>query len=307
MLRAIVDRKRRLDAGASRSDGLKLGLIAEGGAMRGVVSGGACLGLDDLGLSGAFDLAYGASAGAINLAYFILGQASHASHIYADHAARSEFVNPLRVGKILDLDWLFDQVIRKSYPIERDALLRVPTELRVSVTDAETGRNALISATTEGVDPCDLLKASAAVPFYYGRSVRFLGRDWVDGMASNALPVREALEDGCTHVLVLLSARPWEGSARVSRSAGQDTPWPERALFLRRHATGFRRTYVTRRRRLRLQLHAAHEDPRVHAIFPSEHCPVPSRISRDRVTLVRAMEHARRRVHDLFAPLGLAP
>lgn len=307
VLRAIVARKRRLDEGLPREDGLRLGLIAEGGAMRGVVSGGACVGLEDLGLTGVFDVAYGASAGALNLAYFVIGEAARASRIYVEHASRPEFVNPLRLKRVLDLDFLFDGVIKPSYPIPRERLLAAATDLRVSVTELATGRNALLSVRHPELDPYDLLKASAAVPFYYGRTVPMLGSQWLDGMASNALPVREALQDGCTHVLVLLSARPAEGSARPSTLGRHDIAWPERLLFLRRHATGFRRTYQTRRRRLRWQLHVAHEEPRVHALYPTPHCPVPSRISRDRAALERACEHARRRVHELFAPLGLVP
>ena len=307
VLRAIVERKRRLDAGKSRDDGMKLGIVAEGGAMRGVVSGGACVGLEDLGLTGVFDVAYGASAGAINLAYFVIGQAERASRIYSGYAARPEFVNPLRLGKILDLDFLFESVIKPTFPIPKERLLAAPTELRVSVTEKRTGRNALLSARHPGIDTYDLLKASAAVPFYYGRTVTILGEEWLDGMASNALPVREALADGCTHVLLLLSARPHEGSARAASPGRHDIAWAERMIFLPRHATGFRRTYMTRRRRLRTQLHLAHEDARVHAIHPSPHCPVPSRISRDRVALERACEHARRRIHEIFAPFGLLP
>lgn len=286
---------------------MRLGLIAEGGAMRGVVSGGACVGLEDLGLTGVFDVAYGASAGALNLAYFVMGDAGRASRIYTEHANRPEFVNPLRLRKILDLDFLFDSVIRPLYPIAKERLAASATELRVSVTERRSGRNALLSARHPDIDPYDLLKASAAVPFYYGRTVPMLGEEWLDGMASNALPVKEALDEGITHLLVLLSARPGEGSAREAPRGGHDIAWPERLIFLRRHETGFRRTYSTRRRRLRWQLHVAHEDARVHALHPSPHCPVPSRTCRDRVVLERACEHARRRVHELFAPFGLRP
>ncbi len=307
VLRAIVDRKRRLDAGEPREDGLRLGLVAEGGAMRGVVSGGACVGLEDLGLTRVFDVAYGASAGAINLAYFVIGQAQRAARIYPDHAASRAFVNPLRINRVLDLDFLFDRVIREAFPIPADQIRAAATDLRVSVTDAATGRNALVSARRPDLEPLDLLKASAAVPFYYGRTVALMGRDWLDGMVSNALPVREALADGCTHVLVLLSARPSEGSARASAPGASDVAWPERALFLPRHEPGFRRAYSVRRRRLRAQLHLADADARVHAVHPLPACPVPARTCRDREILERACEHARRRIHALFAPFGLQP
>jgi predicted acylesterase/phospholipase RssA len=301
VLQAIATRARRLRAGLGRDDGMKLGLVVEGGAMRGVVSGGALLALEELGLTDAFDVGYGASAGAINLAYFVLGRARSASRIYFDHAASPKFVNPLRVGKILDLDFLFDEVITQRFPIRQADLRAASTRLFVSVTEARTGRNELLSLDDEGIDPIAALKASAAAPFYYGRSVRVGGGDYVDGMASNALPVVEAMRDGCTHVLLLLSARPGEGSGRAVPPGQHDIAWPERLLLLR-HATGFRRAYLVRRRRLRRALSAAHLDGRVHAIHPTAACLVPSRTCRDTSVLEAAAEASRLRTLDALAP-----
>lgn len=56
-----------------RRDPFKLGLVVEGGGMRGCVSGGALQALTDLGLRECFDAVYGSSAGAINSTYFLSG------------------------------------------------------------------------------------------------------------------------------------------------------------------------------------------------------------------------------------------
>src|SRR5215471_7011063 len=47
----------------------KLGLVVEGGGMRGVVSGGSLIAMERVGLSSVFDEVYGESAGAINACY----------------------------------------------------------------------------------------------------------------------------------------------------------------------------------------------------------------------------------------------
>lgn len=57
----------------ARKDPFKLGLVVEGGGMRGCVSGGALQALADVGLRDAFDAVYGSSAGAINSTYFLSG------------------------------------------------------------------------------------------------------------------------------------------------------------------------------------------------------------------------------------------
>lgn len=56
-----------------RRDHFKLGLVVEGGGMRGCVSGGSLQALTDLGLRECFDAVYGSSAGAINSTYFLSG------------------------------------------------------------------------------------------------------------------------------------------------------------------------------------------------------------------------------------------
>src|SRR3990170_3981468 len=109
VIRAIRGRMRaggRRPAGESPSS--KLGLVVEGGGMRGVISGGALLAMDALGLAEAFDEVYAESAGAINGSYFLAGQAVLGSRIYFEDIANARFINPLRVRRILDLDFLVD-------------------------------------------------------------------------------------------------------------------------------------------------------------------------------------------------------
>jgi len=58
----------------ARADGLKIGLVVEGGGMRGVISAGACGALLESGYAECFDAAYGSSAGAMNLTYYLANQ-----------------------------------------------------------------------------------------------------------------------------------------------------------------------------------------------------------------------------------------
>src|SRR5215210_4438182 len=54
--------------------GARVALVVEGGGMRGAVSGGMALALDELGLAGAFDAAYGSSAGTLNAMWLVSGR-----------------------------------------------------------------------------------------------------------------------------------------------------------------------------------------------------------------------------------------
>lgn len=57
-----------------RSDGFKVGLVVEGGGMRGAVTGGMLMQLHSIGMKDAFDVVYGSSAGAMNATYFLSDQ-----------------------------------------------------------------------------------------------------------------------------------------------------------------------------------------------------------------------------------------
>ena len=71
---ALHRRRREGSKPNARSDGLKIGLVVEGGGMRGVISAGACGELLENGYSDCFDAAYGSSAGAMNLTYYLANQ-----------------------------------------------------------------------------------------------------------------------------------------------------------------------------------------------------------------------------------------
>jgi len=82
--------------------------------MRGVVSGGMVVALEQLGLLECFDAIYGSSAGAMNGAYFLAGQAALGTTIYYDNINNRHFIDfarALRGRPVVDLDFLVDIAI----------------------------------------------------------------------------------------------------------------------------------------------------------------------------------------------------
>src|SRR6266576_197554 len=65
VLRVLGARTAEGSLPGARTDGFRVALAIEGGGMRGTISAGMALALDELGLVSAFDAVYGASAGAI--------------------------------------------------------------------------------------------------------------------------------------------------------------------------------------------------------------------------------------------------
>ena len=61
--------------------------------MRGVISAGMVVALEQLGCSRCFDAVYGSSAGAINGAFFVAGQAGLGTTIYYENINHREFID----------------------------------------------------------------------------------------------------------------------------------------------------------------------------------------------------------------------
>jgi predicted patatin/cPLA2 family phospholipase len=173
--------------------------------MRGIISSGALLALEALGMTSVFDDVYGCSAGAINAAYFVAGQAVVSTTIYYEEATEPRFLNPLRVWKIGDVDYLADTIISRSKPLDIGAVTASPTRLHVSITDARTAESLLVEVQNAEAALPLLLKASAAIPLLYNRVVVINDRHCVDGGCANPLPVQEAIDGGATDLLVLLT------------------------------------------------------------------------------------------------------
>lgn len=243
VLAEIRRRRQVLRAGGSLDGlGTKLGLVVQGGGMRGLYSGAALVALEEAGLADVFDEVYGESAGATNASYFLAGQADFGMRIYLRDLANLRFINPLRIGRILDIDYLVDHVMRHVTPLDVGRVLRSRSRLLVSVTEAATARPRLIDVQQEEIPLLEVLRATTAAAPLYDRPVRLDDAHYVDGGLGNPIPIRSAFAAGCTHVLALLTV----GSGKTVRPFGI----PQRALlrpFLRSWSPALREQLLARR------------------------------------------------------------
>lgn len=186
--------------------------------MRGVVSAGMVSALEDLGMTHAFDAVYGSSAGAINAAYFLAGQASYGTAIYAEDINNRRFIDlgrPLAGRAIVNLGYLLDDVARRIKPLSTDLTVSAPSPLVVLATDVALATRAVLRGFTDGDELLTALRAGATMPVVAGPPVAFRGRRYLDASLTEPIPVPAAEDDGCTHVLALLT-RPEEAPRRTT-------------------------------------------------------------------------------------------
>lgn len=231
VLALMHERRSQGSVPGDRRDHHRLGLVIEGGGMRSAVTAGMLLALEQLGYADVFDGVYGASAGAMNAAYFLARQSLPGVGAYLHHLSGRRFISPLRPLRgvpILDLDYLLSEVCERLCPLEWDRVLRSPCPLVVVATSLEDGRAVYLRDFADRAALARALRASCCVPYVAGRAVRVGHRRLFDAYMSEAIPWRAAHRDGSTHCLVLLSTR---------RDLARPKPDPMRSLLER--ATGW--------------------------------------------------------------------
>jgi predicted patatin/cPLA2 family phospholipase len=195
---------------------MRLALVLEGGGMRGVVSSAMADALQARGLTDAFDLVVGTSAGALNGAAFLAGVARGCTENYHDADLIRRYIAPRRllIGRAaVDVALTLD---RNNEGLDADRHRRTAASavpLHVLAIDVATARAEVLSDLRTEAELRDALLATSRLPWLGGPPVDFRGRRWLDGGLAVPIPVAEALALGATHALVLMT-RP-EGVPRT--------------------------------------------------------------------------------------------
>lgn len=292
-----------IEALRRRPPGARIALVVEGGGMRGAVSGGMALALDELGLARAFDAAYGASAGTLNAMWLVSGRVRDGIPTWTDPRLVEELISRrrlLRRGPVVDVRRLVEERYEQLSPGLFAAVLAGRTELHPIATDVATGDP--VDLHGEIADDARLrlaLRASATLPLLAGPPVALGGRRLIDAGLSAAIPFRAALADGATHVLVLRSRRHGEAAEAARGLSAAAT-----AAALGRISPALRTAFLTRAEREGAdeELLARHDadaalEPSILSIRPGRGSPVPSRLERDIDVIRGGLEAGRAAVH----------
>lgn len=192
----------------NRTDDHHLVVAVEGGGMRGAISSGMLLALEQLGLRDSIDEVVGTSAGALAGAFFVTGKGTAGSVLYYTVLNSERFVNRRRLmtdGAVMDLDYLFDEAF-PAHGFVWDDLIDSDIPLWATVTpadDSDSPRSYRVGESAEHAR--EVLAATSCLPVMAG-ATRFVGgRPYVDGGMIEAVPWETALRRGATHVLVIRS------------------------------------------------------------------------------------------------------
>jgi predicted patatin/cPLA2 family phospholipase len=197
-------RKRPAIAGRRR----KLAIVMSGGGMRCAYGAGALLAIAEQYKIAEPDILIAASGSAGNSAYYLSEQWDSAANIWIQGVTSPKFIS-FRRRRILDVDYLIDEVFRKQHPFDIEKIKSKKTKWLLPVTRVRDGATVyLVPKRTEEV--YEYLRAAKAIPIVYGKTVTIDGEEYIDGdFGSDTEDLeRKALALGAKDIIVIENSPP---------------------------------------------------------------------------------------------------
>lgn len=202
-------------------DCTKMGLVLEGGGMRGVFTCGVLDYFLDAGLH--FPYVVGVSAGACNGLSFMSRQRGRARTSNIEMLRDYKYIGLRflpRQHSILDLNFLFGEMPSTILPYDYDAYRANPTCFEMVTTDCLTGKACYLHEPSDPVRLLRICQASSSLPYVcpviYVDNIPML-----DGGIVDSIPVLHAIEKGYEKNVVVLTRnkgyRKSEKDIRVPR------------------------------------------------------------------------------------------
>lgn len=183
----------------------KVGLVVEGGGMRGIYGCGVLDAFLENSIS--FPYGIGVSAGAANLASFVAEQEGRNYRFYTNYAFDDRYMsfkNYVTTGSFFGMDYIYSELNEVVDPIDFDKLVNTDTEYYVVAVDAVTSKPVYFSKEDVGKYKGDIFKASSAVPAMC-RPIEIDGKMYFDGGVADSIPVKRAMADGCDKIVAVLT------------------------------------------------------------------------------------------------------
>lgn len=187
----------------------KVGLVLEGGGMRGVYTGGVLECFLDHGIH--IPYVVGVSAGACNAASYVSRQKGRNKKVTIDYASHPRYVgigNLFREKSIFGWSLIFDELPNKLVPFDYKAFYESPGQMWVGMTDAVDGRPVYVEKreTEARGNILSMIRASSSLPFV-SPPVQADGRVLFDGGIADPIPLGKSMADGNTRHIII-STKP---------------------------------------------------------------------------------------------------
>lgn len=182
-----------------------IGLVLEGGGMRGVFTCGVLDYFMDNDIY--FPYAIGVSAGACNGLSFMSRQRGRAKYSNIDLLAKYKYIGIkhfIKKRNIMDFDLLFDQFPNHIIPYDYNTYFSSPHRFEMVTTNCLTGEPNYFEEKSSIERVIDIVKASSSLPIMcpiaYVDDIPML-----DGGICNSIPIERAINEGYKKNIIILT------------------------------------------------------------------------------------------------------
>lgn len=182
----------------------KVGLVLEGGGVRGIYTAGVLDAFMEHEIG--FDGVLGVSAGAIHGCSYISGQKGRSLRYYKKYCNDPRFISIqswIKTGDMVGADFCYHELPDKLDVYDHDAFYKSNTQFYVTCTNVKTGKAEYIHMT-DMKKQIEYLRASASLP-YVSRIVEINGKQYLDGACADSIPVKAFQKMGYQRNVVVLT------------------------------------------------------------------------------------------------------
>ncbi len=191
------------------NDGKRIALVLHGGLMTGIRGVAAMIGLEELGLSHAFDVIYSVSAGFGNASYLLSEQAALGTSIYYEELSGNKFINFWKPWSMVKIDKVI-HAMENTKPLDAEKVWKSKTKLFVRLWNSRTKKIEYLEIHSfPSKMYSTLLKAAMYVQYAVPGSVRINRTPYMDGefIFKNSIKYdehdRTAIESDATDILII--------------------------------------------------------------------------------------------------------
>ena len=193
--------KKKMNGASDR----KVGLVLEGGAMRGLFTAGALDVFMENGI--AFDSIVGISAGAVfgcNLKSGQFGRVLRYNKAYCRNWRYCSWRSLILTGDLFGADFCYRKLPEELDVFDSAAFNANPTEFYLVCTDVISGTPVYHRCDTADGDCMEWMRASASMPLV-SSIVRISGGNYLDGAITDSIPLEFMEQHGCWRNIVILT------------------------------------------------------------------------------------------------------
>ena len=198
----------------------KLGLVLEGGGMRGAYTAGCLAWMIDQGIE--TDYGIGISMGALHLCTYLLKDTELLHKTSVDYMSNKNIIGLrplLREGRYVGYDYTFEELLKKDMHYDVRPIREKNMDMEIGLYDMQECKTNYFNAQDLD-DELQMIKCACVLPIA-GHIQNFKGRRYLDGGITVMIPIERALEMGCEKNIVIVT-KP-EGYVR--KAAGAFMRW----------------------------------------------------------------------------------